>query len=78
MFFSHAVRGSSTPPVVVVVVYIFHYVLSSFHAEPWIIAHFEKIDIECQTFRVLEKCIYPATCGPSVEVVVANVTVKDI
>lgn len=78
-FFSRAVRGSSTPSVVVVVVvYIFHYVLSSFHAGPWITAHFEKIDIECQTFQVLEKCIYPATCGPSVEVVVANVTVKDI
>lgn len=67
--------GSSAPPFVV---YIFRYVLSSFHAGPWIPAHFEKIDIECQTFQVLEKCIYPATCEPSVEVVVANVTVKGI
>lgn len=68
---------SSTPPFVVVV-YIFHYVLSSFHAGPWITAHSEKIDIECQTFQALEKRIYPATCEPSVEVVVANVTVKGI
>lgn len=59
-------------------IYIFHYVLSSFHAGPWITAHSEKIDIECQTFQALEKCIYPATCEPSVEVVVANVTVKGI
>lgn len=75
-FFLTLRGGSSAPPFVVV--YIFYYALSSFHTGPWITAHFEKIDIECQTFQALEKCIYPATCEPRVEVVVANVTVKGI
>lgn len=77
VYFSHR-GGLLHPTFCCCCIYIFLYVLSSFHAGPWITAHFEQIDIECQTFQALEKCIYPATCAPSVEVVVANVTVKGI
>lgn len=80
-FLSLALRGALSAPlcVVVVVVYIFYYVLPSFHAGPWITAHFEKIDTECQTPQAPEKkCLYLGTCEPSVEVVVANVSVKGI
>lgn len=55
-FLSLALRGAlSAPLCVVVVVYIFYYVLPSFHAGPWITAHFEKIDTECQTPQAPEK-----------------------
>lgn len=56
-FFFLAPWGAPPPHLAVVAGYVFHYVLSSFHAGPWITAHFEKIDIECQTFQALEKCI---------------------
>lgn len=46
------------PPHLFLLLCIYFTVLSSCHARPWITTHFEKIDIECQTFQALEKCIY--------------------
>lgn len=81
LFFSLALRGACPSHfVLLLLLYIyFYYALPSFHTGPWFTAHFVKIDIECQTPQAPEKsCLYLGTCEPSVEVVVANVSVKGI